>query len=402
MNRQLAYVMILVWTLASCTKPAEEELSGTEFSGIPAFTLQQVIEKYRTEYPELPAITAAIITSDNRIYTAASGYADVKAKTHITPLHKIGVGSNTKMLTAVIILQLMEEGKLKLNDRISEYLNEPWVDSLNAANGFLAGRYVRIVDLLKHTSGIYDYVDANFVASTVYYPEKNYSIQDLIHYTIYTAPAHFLPGTPGAYNYSSTNFTLLGLIIEHITGKKYEQVLHERILDPAQMNSSFLFTYEPVKTPLADGYHGVIDMSGDNLSWVWATGGLASNYSDMIRFLKTLMSGQYFKNKETLTLMKKFTFESLEEYGYEYGLGLMKFDFGKRFEPIGHIGSLHGYTSACFYLPEQKSYMFLGITTGGAHAHLFDLLGRMYSFQTKRSLPALRIPRLGGRFHHFF
>jgi D-alanyl-D-alanine carboxypeptidase len=402
MNRQLAYVLAMVCVLASCTKTEEEDLRGIQPSVPSAFTLQQVIDKYRTEYPELPAITAAIITSDNRIYTAASGYADVKTKARMTPFHKIGVGSNTKMLTSVIILQLMEEGKLKLNDRISEYLSEPWVDSLNAANGFLAGRYVRIIDLLKHTSGIYDYVDANFVASTVYYPEKNYTIQDLMHYTIYTAPAHFLPGTPGAFNYSSTNFTLLGLIIEHITGKKFEQVLHERILNPAQMNSSFLFTYEPVKAPLADGYHGLIDISGDNLSWVWATGGLASNYADMFRFLNSLMNGKFFKKQETLSLMTQFTEESLDEYGYQYGLGIMKFDFGNRFDAVGHIGSLHGYTSACFYLPEQKSYMYLGVTTGGAHHYLFDLLGRMYTFQTKRSLPFPRIPRLGGRFHQLF
>ena len=78
---------------------------------------------------------------------------------------------------------------------------------------------------------------------------------------------------------------------------------------------------------------------------------------------------------------------------------MLKFKFGNGFNPIGHIGSLHGYTSACYYLPEHHSYMFVGITTGGAHAYLFDLLGQAYRFQTQRMFPKPPLPKLGGKIH---
>lgn len=400
MNKTLGIIAVFLMFAGSSackkedTTPVKKEL--------PPRTLQELINRYHAKHPELPGITATIITQNLQISTAAAGYADVLNKTPLTSQHKIGVASNTKMLTSVIILQLMEEGKLKLSDKISVHLSNSWVDSLNIQNGILMGSAIRIIDLLKHTSGIYDYVDANFITSTTFFPNRQYAIDDLIRYSIYSGASEFAPGAPGMYSYSSTNYILLGLIIEKITSKSYLQVLHERILSPAQMNNSYLLSYEPEKPSLAHGYNGFYDIYNDNLSWVWATGGLASHAFDMARFMSNLMNGMFFRNPSTLQLMLTFTSESVAEYDYQYGLGILKFKFGNGFNPIGHMGSLHGYTSACLYLPEQNSYMFVGITTGGAHAFLFDILGQMYQLQTVQSLPKPKIPRLGGKLHHMF
>lgn len=390
----LTILLVFTGTLA-CKKESIPLIDQTP----PAFTLQELVYKYHKKHPELPGITVTLVTDNNITNTAAAGYSDLQLKTPLTSFHKIGVASNTKMLTAVIILQLMEEGKLSLNDKISDYLHEPWVDSLNIENGILLGRYVRIIDLLKHNSGISDYVDENFIANTEFSPNKAYTFEQLMRYAIYNGESHFIPGTPGKYNYSSTNYTLLGLIIERITGDKYENVLRKRILNPANMRNSFLLSYEDVIPPLANGYHGTNNISDDNLSWVWATGGLASHSFDMIRFMSYLLEGKFFEKTSTLQLMLNFSNDSEEEYGYQYGLGMMRFTFGNGFNPIGHIGSLHGYTSACYYLPEHHSYMFVGITTGGAHSYLFDLLGQAYRFQTQQSFPKLPLPKLGGKIH---
>lgn len=400
MNKTRSIIAVfLVFAVATACKKEE---TTPEIKELPPRTLQQLINKYHAEYPMLPGITATIINQNFKISSASAGYADVLNKTPFTSQHKIGVASNTKMLTSVIILQLMEEGKLNLSDKISVHLSNTWVDSLNIQNGILMGSAIRIIDLLKHTSGIYDYVDANFITSTTFFPNREYAIDDLIRYSVYSGTSEFAPGAPGMYSYCSTNYILLGLIIEKITGKSYLQTLHERILSPAQMDNSFLLSYEAEKPPLAHGYNGFYDIYNDNLSWVWATGGLASNAFDMARFMSGLMNGMFFRNLSTLQLMLSFTNESVAEYDYQYGLGILKFQFGNGFNPIGHIGSLHGYTSACLYLPEQKSYMFVGITTGGAHANLFDLLGQMYQWQTVQSLPKPKLPRLGGKFHHMF
>ncbi|MFA7380060.1 MAG: serine hydrolase domain-containing protein [Bacteroidia bacterium] len=393
---RILFTILLVFTgTLACKKESIPLIDQTA----PSLTLQDLVYKYHKKHPELPGITVTIVTANNIANTAAAGYSDVQLKTPLTSFHKIGVASNTKMLTAVIILQLMEEGKLSLNDKISDYLQEPWVDSLNIQNGILLGGFVRIIDLLKHNSGISDYVDENFIINTEFSPNKAYTFEQLMRYAIYNGESHFIPGTPGKYNYSSTNYTLLGLIIERVTGDKYENVLRNRILNPANMKNSFLHSYEAVIPPLSNGYYGTNNIADDNLSWVWATGGLASHSFDMTRFLSYLLEGKFFKKTSTLQLMLNFSSDSEEEYGYQYGLGIMKFNFGNGFNPIGHIGSLHGYTSACYYLPEHHSYMFVGITTGGAHAYLFDLLGQAYRFQTQRMFPKPPLPKLGGKIH---
>jgi D-alanyl-D-alanine carboxypeptidase len=342
-------------------------------------TLQAQLDIFLQNNPEVPGIVSSWRLKDNSLVQAASGYADIELKERMSTYHKMGVASNTKMMTATIILQLQEEGKLKLNDPMRKYLPNVITDNICVLNGISYGNLITIRQLLKHTSGIYDFVDANFIKSTLYFPDKNYTPEDLLIYNVCAGRPYFIPGTAGKYHYSSTNYILLGMIIQKITGQPFHSVLRDRIFTPLHMFNSSVWTYEQPAAPLAAGYNNGVDISHNNLSWTWATGGVVSQADEMNLFIKTLFHGYFFKKRETLLAMMQTTPESVDEYGYEYGLGIMKYNFGNGFIAYGHIGSLHGYNSACFYLPLHDASFFVGINRGNAQPFLFDLMGQCYS-----------------------
>ncbi|MBX7203938.1 MAG: beta-lactamase family protein [Bacteroidia bacterium] len=371
----LAFTLMVMLFITACQRKPDSD--NEHF--VQQKTLQAQLDTFLQNNPEIPGIVSSWRLRDNSLIQAASGFANIELKEPMTVYHKMGVASNTKVMTATIILQLHEEGKIKLNDPIGKYLSHEITDNICVLNGISYGNLITIRQLLKHTSGIYDFVDANFINSTLYFPDKNYTPEDLLMYNVCAGQPYFIPGTAGKYHYSSTNYILLGMIIQKITGQPFHIVLRDRIFTPLHLLNSSVWTYEKPAAPLAAGYNNGTDISDDNLSWTWATGGVVSQADEMNLFIKTLLHGYFFKKRETLIAMMQTTTESVDEYGYEYGLGLMKYNFGKGFIAYGHIGSLHGYNSACFYLPLHDASFFVGINRGNAQPFLFDLMGQCYS-----------------------
>lgn len=374
--------------LLACQKEKEEPADDSERI---RQNLQTVVDKFIVENPEIPGVVAMLNINGRHPIQASAGLADLKQGEKMTADHKLAVASNTKMLTAVIILQLMEEEKLRLNDPVSLYLPASVVNKLCVINDVSFGQFITIAQLLKHKSGIYDYIDVPFLSSTVSAPQRFDEPDELVDYASRAGAPYFIPGTAGAYHYSSTNYILLGMIIEKVCNKPYQQVLRERILQPLDMKNSSLLAYENRTAPYAHGYYAGNDITNSNLSWTWATGGLLSNAADLNKFMFALMSGKLFKHPFTLRWMLNMTTESLKEYGYSYGLGILQYDFGYGFIAQGHVGSLHGYCTAIFYLPLTNTVMFIGFNRGYVSNELFDLVGKTYQclVNTYEPRPAL-------------
>ncbi len=273
------------------------------------------------------------------------------------------VGSNTKTLTATLVLQQVAERRIGLDDTV-----EKWLPGL-----VKRGDHITVRMLLNHTSGLGDFLlTPEFLPSLTGQEQRTWKPEELLAVT----PEQDAPTEPGEkYSYSNANYEALGLILEKATGSSLAELVERKITKPLGMKNSFLATdaawpagkphatgYEPdaerlkallsgtVGLPEGVGFAGperpgdTVDTTAIDPSWSWAAGGMVSTARDWQRFLTTLMSGRLLPGAQMRQM--RTTVDAPEEGG-AYGLGLMKVD-----TPCGtvwgHTGGLPGYSSEIY------------------------------------------------------
>ena len=209
----------------------------------------QAIDEYLTSMNKTDKFSGSVLVAinDSIVFNRGYGYANYEWNEPNTSDTKFNIGSITKQFTTVMILQLEQEGKLKQDDFISKYLPDYRKD---------IGGKVTINHLLRHTSGIpcylRDYKRKPEDDLLFPFPDGNQFTKEYLITNYMSGDLLFEPGTE--YRYSNTNFYLLNLIMEKITGKTYKENLQERILDPLGMKNSGLLDNFTVIDQLADGY----------------------------------------------------------------------------------------------------------------------------------------------------
>lgn len=276
--------------------------------------------------------------------------------------HSTSVG---KMLTATLIMKLMEEGKLDLDDSISKHLPAEIVEGLHVHEGKDYSSTITIAQLLQHTSGLPDYImdapkDGSSNMMTLFFQQPNrfWEVEELLAFSKEKLEAHFPPGE--GYFYTDTEYVLLGLIIEEKHQKGLHQVLLDELFEPLQMTHTAMFKRSEAisgSARMAEFYINQTDISNyESLSIDWAGGGLVTTTEDLLRFHEVLFSGQII-SKATLESMQDWQPESQGTY---YGFGLRKYVF-KEFSKllpkltlIGHSGISAAFS---FYCPELDVYI---------------------------------------------
>ena len=250
--------------------------------------------------------------------------------------------SVTKQFTAAVILKLREEGKLSLQDKLSKYFPE-----------FKHADEITLENLLTHTSGIYNYtndIDGNDSAIVC-----NPVSKQLVLNIMFKHPLGFKPGTK--FVYDNSGYYLLGLIIEKVTGKSYEQNVRDIIFTPLQMTHSlFDFKHSP-DTNIATGYQTISDTNQVVASaWRWdstvtyAAGAIFSTIGDMYKWAKAIA------NKEILSedSWKAAFIPHLEHYGYGWWIDTL---FGNTY--VMHGGGLPGFKAYFCYYPDEDATIIL-------------------------------------------
>jgi D-alanyl-D-alanine carboxypeptidase len=264
-------------------------------------------------------------------------------------------GSNTKSFTASIILQLEAEGKLKITDPISKYID------FTAAGFSNEWKDITIRQLMNMTSGIFNYTeDPDFSPAVFGNPDRVWLPTDLIKF----AAGHHNYFKPGEnWHYSNTNYVILGMIIESVTGNSYTSEINTRILGPTNFN--LLNTYfdnvysDDVMSHVAHGYldtgSGKIkDMFHLNASWAWTAGAIVANTRDFARWPRLLFEQRYVVPYQQLTEMQSLVCMSAEQHstpGEEvernadggYGLGVGEVHLDRYGYLWGHGGGTLGY-----------------------------------------------------------
>jgi CubicO group peptidase (beta-lactamase class C family) len=301
--------------------------------------IAQYIQQYVDN--ELFNGSALVIQNDKAVFQQSYGLANMEWNIANTADTKFRIGSITKQFTAMLIMQLKQEGKLNLQEKITTYL--PWYPKEN-------GDKITLHHLLTHSSGLPNYTESaeamNDINTHSYSPEeiaRKYCIGKLV----------FEPGTK--FKYCNTGYYLLGLIIETLTNKTFTEVLQERILNPAGMKNTGMDVPENLVPNRASGY--ALGFDGyTNAEYInpatatYAAGGLYSTTQDLYLWQKALY-GDKLLSKENKELMLT---PNLGNYGY--GLYIVK---TKADTIIGHNGGLHGFSSSMLRFSKDKIVVIL-------------------------------------------
>jgi CubicO group peptidase (beta-lactamase class C family)/peptidoglycan/LPS O-acetylase OafA/YrhL len=342
---------------------AATEAAAQEFDPELAAVLQRILDQTVAD-GYIPGAVLSVSVPGMPPWSGASGIANRKTGQPIEPATRVRIASISKVFTAALILQLVEDGLIELDAPVATW----FPDLLPNADK------VTVRHLLSHTSGLYDYLeDRNFVNRAYRQPDRAWAPREMVDYAA-GFPAAFRPGAKGAWDYSSTNYVILGMIAEQVTGNSLGQEMRRRIFEPLELKQTFFAPEEPVQGEQAHGYSNAIDQTNAPMSIVFATASIVSTTDDVRRFIEALFDGRVLA-PETLDLMKSFV-GGKGQYNMpnlEYGLGVMRnrlpVGAGPDGRPrpaeasrvMGHIGGFGGFRAAVWSAPESGITIALGI-----------------------------------------
>ena len=296
--------------------------------------------------PALGAVVAAgspgalvLVQSGTSRVQAASGLAELRAGVRLRAGDRFRAGSITKTFVATVVLQLVREGRLSLDDSVERRVPGLLPD----------GRRVTIRQLLAHTSGIADYAaDQLFLRRTATEPRRRWTPQEVVGRAVRMGPT----GSPGErFAYASTNYVLLGLVVERVTGTTVGEQLRRRIFARLGLRDTSFVPGARIPGRHAHGYapsahDGIVgslatarDRSTASASWAWAAGAIVSTAPDLSRFFGALLGGRLLPPR-LLRSMRPAP-------GARYGLGLAAFPTPCG-AAVGHTGNLLGTVSAAW------------------------------------------------------
>jgi D-alanyl-D-alanine carboxypeptidase len=355
----------LVWLTLLATvaalpagQPDPKALTDREFDQLKE-RVQAKLDDLRAK-AEFPGVSVGFVLADGRSTGLASGLADVENKVPLKPGDRLLAGSIGKTFVAAVILQLVEEGKIGLDDRLEKWLgDEPWFGRLPNA------KELTIRSLLNHTAGLPEYFERKgFVEAIKADPDRVWKPSELMAYMLDAKPL-FAVGK--GWSYADTDYILAGMAAEKAAGKPLFAEVERRLLKPFELEKTVpsdqrmiagLATgYARPGNPL--GFEGRTVKDGKfvtNPQFEWAGGGLASTPEDLARWAKALYEGKVFKKKETLEAMLAgvdATGGRGGGKGNRYGLGVQLRE-SKWGPSYGHGGWFPGYLSEVEYFPDHK------------------------------------------------
>ncbi|MYW20148.1 serine hydrolase [Streptomyces sp. SID2955] len=294
----------------------------------------------------VPGVTVGVWTPGQKSYVRSFGVADKATGRKMAPDLYTRIGSETKTFTVTALLQLVDQGKVGLDDPIGEYVD-----------GVPNGDRITLRQLAGMRSGLFNYSeDAGFFKALTSDPTRSFTPQQLLGYA-FRHPVMFRPGQK--FFYSNTNLILLGLVVEKESGQRLGDYFKQHILDPAGMKDTFLPNGSEFPRPHVQGYTDqtadgkTAETAGWNPSWGWAAGAMISTLDDLRVWAPTVATGRLPDGKRMIsaaTQRQRLTTPATPIPDTGYGLGIFDVEGW-----IGHNGSLPGYESLTIYLPATRT-----------------------------------------------
>ena len=303
----------------------------------------------------IPGLSATVIFPDGTTWTGVSGWADVEAKTAVTPDTAFALASISKTFTAALVLQLVEDGELRLSATLGELVPDL------VAPGRIDGA-ITVAQLLDHTSGLADYflnpkIDPALLAA----PGDQWSLGRVLRQV---PKPTFPPGT--GWRYSNTNYLLLGVIAERTTGQTMAEAVRARLLEPLGLERTWTQLGEPARADLAHAYRvagsgaatRTVDLSDGSgvapftsvVSAAGAAGSIAATSADVARWARLLYEGDVLGPRTSDLMLEGFAATAGYDPSVPYGFGVQAIAVdGHR--SLGHSGRFLGSRGAMRHFP---------------------------------------------------
>jgi CubicO group peptidase (beta-lactamase class C family) len=301
--------------------------------------VQAVIDRYEAR-PEFVGLSVAVARGDHLIVDEGVGIADLEWKAPADAGTAMRIGSLTKQFTAAAIMKLHEQGKIGLDDSISKYL--PDFDT--------EGHTVTIRQLLTHSSGIPDYGrQMNFITKEA---PLDLSDKELLA-TIKGVPFDFEPGTK--WEYSNTNFYLLGMIVAKMSGMSYADYMQRAFFDPLGLTHTRYGATAPIIPERAQGYSydfatkTHLNAAPLSMNVPGGAGALISTAGDLLRWQIALTGGRAVSPASYREMIDSAVQTGQGDSRYGFGLGIGKLD---GHQVISHNGGINGFNSVLSYVPD--------------------------------------------------
>lgn len=357
MNRaiQKTLVVLIICLLSSSAAQSQTPLKTA---------LQLKLDEWH-KAGNFPGATLGVVLANGESFGLSVGYSDREMKTPMKATDKMLAGSVGKTFAAATALQLVKEGKIGLDDKVEKFLGgEPWFSRLPNA------RDITIRQLMNHTSGLVRYeFKEQFTKDLTANPEKFWKPAELVAYLL-DEKAPFEAGK--GWDYSDTNYIVLGMIIEKVTGRKFYDEANRRLLKPLKLTGTIPQDGPRLKG-VVQGYAGANNPFGGkdamivngrfaiNPQFEWTGGGYASTAEDLARWAKMIYEGRAFSADLLPQVLEGVPAPMLgRETKYGLGVIIRKTPAGVSY---GHSGFFPGYMTDMMYFPEQKVAVAVQVNT---------------------------------------
>ncbi|MFJ8160412.1 serine hydrolase domain-containing protein [Streptomyces sp. NPDC096136] len=357
LNRRLAAGAALLAVVAgvapataaqAATAPSAEALR-TAGPALPAPDMEAVDQALRNTLAAGAPGALARIAEGGRALSATEGVSDKVTGAAMDTRARFRIGSVTKTFSTVVLLQLVDEKKIELDTPVNHYLP-----------GLLPDDRITVRHLLTHRSGLSDYTNAMFDKTVPGFEavrNKVFSYQELVNLSL-AEPRTTEPGA--SYQYSNTNFVVVGMLIEKATGKPVAKEYERRIIKPLKLRDT---AYVHPGTEIAGLHtHGyltpdeagapLVDSTEQTVSWAQSAGAMISSPADLSTFMSALVGGKLVAPK-LLDEMLVMTPTDAAKTRF-YGLGLRRYDLSCGTSVYGHTGTVQGFYTYAFTTRDGK------------------------------------------------
>lgn len=299
---------------------------------------QLIASKFK---PETPGAVFLAVKKGKVVYRKAFGMANLEMGVQMQPEFVFEIGSMTKQFTAVAVLMLAEQGKLKLDDEITKFIPDYPTN----------GNTITLHHLLTHTSGIKDFTSMKAIKDIA---RRDLSPKELVDF-FKNEPADFKPGEQ--YKYCNSGYVLLGYIIEIVSGQTYEAFVTQHIFKKTGMGNTYYASHDKIIKNRVSGYRdreGYVNANYISFSIPYASGSILSTVDDLLKWQYAINANTLLNATSTEKAFVNYTLNNGTSIDYGYGWHLEKV---KDKIVREHGGSIFGFKSMGVYEPEEQIYV---------------------------------------------
>ena len=325
------------------------------------------------EHQRQGLVGATLLVKDRQgLWIGAEGYADIANNVKMGPHSLYFIASISKVYTSAAIYRYVDLGLISLNDPIAQWLSQEIIDNVDNVGAATVG------DLLSHKSGIRDFYTTQFDLDRLN-AEQDWSKEEVIEY-VYNKNAYHEAGS--TYEYSNTNYLLLSMILESVSGNSFEQVYQDMVFDPLGLTSAYYSEEVIIPDGAVKGYVDLFDNENfveseflykEELG-IGGDGGVATNAYHLAVFLENLVNPNFISADAQAQMTNWFPIDAEDDVFQqtENGYGLERFN--TRFESaLGHTGGIDGFSTYGFYFPESDmTYILLCNTADSSKGDVFE------------------------------